>query len=326
MRKVNVSIIIPAYNAETTITRCIKSIQNQTYTNFEVIVINDGSTDKTADIVSQICTTDDRIRLCSQANNGVSCARNVGLSYAAGKYIIFVDSDDYIQNHYLQTYFETAEKENADVVIGGCKRKDLKSSETVEIAPPMIGDITFDIWKQLTENIPVLGYVCSKIIKRNIIENNNIRYSEKMYSQEDLSFNLDVYDRADKIIAIDDTSYIYEYRESNRKPDIVGYINNQIKLLNICYKKHVLTEEMKNSLRFRLENYCFGYLLYSENREQAIKQLHEIEGLDDVLKEIIIKNERDYVCWMLAHSYDLIVKMHFNCRAIIKKVLCRGDQ
>ena len=326
MKKANISIIIPAYNAEKTITRCIKSVQAQLYTDYEVIVIDDGSEDKTADMVAQICSEDDRIHLYSQSNHGVSNARNTALSYAAGKYIMFVDSDDLIQPQYMQTYFDAAERENADIVIGGCERHDLETSEIEEIVPKVIGDITQDVWGQIAIDSSIYGYNWSKIIKRDLIENNNIRFNENMYSQEDLNFNLDVYDKANKIITIADTGYIYEYRKSNRTPDLTGYINNQLKLLNICFKKAALTEEIETKIQKRLESYCFGFLMHSDNRKKDIAKLHQIDGLDEALKSIKINDEKSYVCWMLAHSYDGMVRIHFYCRDRAKRMLGRGNK
>lgn len=101
--KVKVSVIIPAYNAARTLPRCLKSIQAQYEQNWECIVVNDGSTDNTAEIIERYAMLDSRIRVITQANCGVSAARNCGLKHAIGEYVTFVDSDDYVELDYFQS-------------------------------------------------------------------------------------------------------------------------------------------------------------------------------------------------------------------------------
>ena len=97
-----VSIIIPVYNNEQYIEKCIQSVLNQTFENFEVIVINDGSTDKSGEILEKLNREDSRIILIEQKNQGVAVARNRGMNKATGKYITFVDGDDYLKNDYIE--------------------------------------------------------------------------------------------------------------------------------------------------------------------------------------------------------------------------------
>ena len=96
-----ITVIIPVYNSENTIFNTLLSIKNQTYENFEVLIINDGSTDSSLDIIKKICKSDNRFKYFDIANNGVSNARNIGLDNANGKYIIFIDSDDIVEKEYF---------------------------------------------------------------------------------------------------------------------------------------------------------------------------------------------------------------------------------
>ena len=100
-----VSIIIPVYNNEQYIEKCIQSVLNQTFENFEVIVINDGSTDKSGEILEKLNREDSRIILIEQKNQGVAVARNRGMNKATGKYITFVDGDDYLKNNYIEKMY-----------------------------------------------------------------------------------------------------------------------------------------------------------------------------------------------------------------------------
>lgn len=117
-----ISVIMPAYNAEETIFKTTKDILNQTYKDFELIIVNDGSTDHTSEMCERIKEYDNRVILINQENMGLSSARNVGVQNAKGKYITFVDSDDRLEKEYLQFMIEAVEKTGADFVMAGVDR------------------------------------------------------------------------------------------------------------------------------------------------------------------------------------------------------------
>ena len=112
-----VSIIIPAYNAEKTIKKCLNSVCNQTYENIEIIIVNDGSTDNSLDICEEYEKKDDRIIIISKENGGLSDARNKGIDIAKGKYITFIDSDDYVDLEFISIMVSNIEKNNSDISI-----------------------------------------------------------------------------------------------------------------------------------------------------------------------------------------------------------------
>lgn len=100
-----ISVIIPVYNAEKYIERCVKSIQNQTYTHFELILVNDGSTDNSLNLCEILASNDERIVVVNRDNGGASAARNTGLAHIRGNYVIFADSDDYVSPSYLENLY-----------------------------------------------------------------------------------------------------------------------------------------------------------------------------------------------------------------------------
>ena len=110
-----ISIIVPVYNVETYLEECLDSIQNQTYTDFEVLLVNDGSTDGSKAICERYCQTDKRFRLMNQTNQGQSVARNNGVTASTGEFIAFVDSDDIILSNYLETLMQHM-GEDVDIV------------------------------------------------------------------------------------------------------------------------------------------------------------------------------------------------------------------
>ena len=117
--KVKFSIIVPIYNCEMYIYKCIDSILNQTYNNFELILVDDGSTDKSSEICDKYKTKDDRINVIHKENEGVTCARAVGVDISSGDFLVFIDSDDWIEKNYLQTFLNIIVKYNIDIVCCG---------------------------------------------------------------------------------------------------------------------------------------------------------------------------------------------------------------
>lgn len=115
-----ISVIIPVYNAEKTIEKCVYSIIRGEYQNIEVIVVDDGSTDKTARILDKIATEDNRVIVIHQPNGGVAKARNTGLDHAHGEFIAWCDADDYVEPEWLQRQWKTQKKYNADIVVCNC--------------------------------------------------------------------------------------------------------------------------------------------------------------------------------------------------------------
>ena len=137
-----VSVIVPAYNVAPYIKKCLTSIQAQTYKNLEIIVINDGSTDETGEIVKQIADKDIRILYKEQENHGVSYARNLGLEESHGKYIVWVDSDDYIKDNLVECLVRKFKDTGADIVVFG--HQDFKGNMVLNnaVIPPTITDPT----------------------------------------------------------------------------------------------------------------------------------------------------------------------------------------
>lgn len=183
-----ISIVMPAYNVEDYIEESIKSVQNQTYKNWELIVVNDGSIDKTQEIVSSMTQKDTRIVLLSQENGGVSKARNRGLDEAKGDYISFLDGDDLWKQNYLSELL--AAKGKADLVCCGYERfSDYKINTAVHI-PHYNGWILPQIVKKnyLDGNL----HICSLMINKELLIKKNIRFTEGCCIGEDTEFIIKV--------------------------------------------------------------------------------------------------------------------------------------
>lgn len=202
---VEFSIIIPMYNAEKTIRRCLNSIQNQIFTNFEAIIIDDGSKDSSIEICNEYIKVDKRFVLISQTNAGPSIARNRGLDYAKGKYIVFVDSDDWIEKKHLQLLYDSFIKENADVIFMGYHLYvDDKYSKT--IVPNISRSNKYEIAYELL-NKDMFGYTWIKAFsKKTIID---IRFNENVNLFEDEIFICDALNNDVIIKVLDEALYNY---------------------------------------------------------------------------------------------------------------------
>lgn len=205
-----ISVIIPAYNAEKSIIKCLNSLQNNTYKNLEILVINDGSLDKTQEVVES-CMSDERIVLINKENGGVSSARNTGLDVAKGKYITFVDSDDYVSPDYIAHLYEKM-TEDVDLVtcrffyVDGVGNSLENSFEKIE------NDLMLDA-KEIASNYfsylnkGIINFTCGKLYRSSIISGN--RFSTTLKWGEDGSFNVFVFKNCRNICAIRDELYFY---------------------------------------------------------------------------------------------------------------------
>ena len=141
-----VSVVIPVYNSEKYVEKCIQSVMAQTLPDLEIIIINDGSTDESGRILRELTQKDSRIVLLEQANQGVAAARNQGVEKATGKYITFVDGDDYLQEDYIELMYNLAEKETLDMVICGLTYVDEGGKELNRVVPGVYKRLENEEW------------------------------------------------------------------------------------------------------------------------------------------------------------------------------------
>ena len=182
MSKKDISIIIPIYNAEKKLTRCLDSIINQTFSNWKCILVDDGSTDLSGDICKKYVAKDKRFHVIHKENGGVSSARNVGINESSGEYICFIDSDDYVEKDYLASLLS---EEEADIVLCG-----FKSSSDILVLPEQ----NYFKLEELSTKLPVLLHSrlldtpWAKLFKTALIKKNNICFDLKMRLGEDTIF------------------------------------------------------------------------------------------------------------------------------------------
>ena len=198
------SVIVPIYNAEKTLNRCIDSILAQTYENIELILIDDGSRDRSGEIIDQYAATDRRIICIHKSNGGVSSARNAALKIATGHYVTFADADDEVRSEWLSTFLSTID--NRDLAIQGI---DFVGNQiAIRSIGVSSGENNQSLISQLIEK-RFLGYLVSKLFCLNIIRSNHIHFDETIRFREDDVFMLEYAQHINRWAATDKSNYIY---------------------------------------------------------------------------------------------------------------------
>ena len=230
-----VSIILPVYNAQSHLARCVGSICAQTYRNIEIIILNDGSKDQSLPVCEEFRQKDPRILLVDKANSGVSDTRNLGLKLASGKYVEFVDSDDYLDPDFTERLGAAAEENEADFVIapykmvipaGASKPEQVLDKIQDELGvmsvarPPEVREYGFlpaGVYDKDTFALRLMDKPASyfysvlwnKLYRRDILTGNDIQFVSEMRWAEDLVFNLRYIQYAERFVAIDKPGYYY---------------------------------------------------------------------------------------------------------------------
>ena len=204
MNEKKFSIIVPVYNIETVISRCIESILKQTLDGFELILINDGSLDRSGKICDAYQKKDSRVKVIHQKNSGVSNARNSGLKIASGKYIIFIDGDDYIEKEYLERICNS----ECDLVITGRTVRDA-DGEILEYNKSSGNNVVNANTIEDLFNKNILNCCYAKRFTRDIIVKNNIRFNEDLKVIEDTVFVVEYIQHCKNVKMIDNCDYQY---------------------------------------------------------------------------------------------------------------------
>lgn len=199
-----ISVIIPVYNAEKYLKECIDSVLNQTFDDFEVLIINDGSTDESGKICDEYAQKDARVKVFHKENGGVSSARNLGLDNAKGEWITFVDSDDYISEDYFQPILKYCEQDyiivNSHEILGDKKTVYRSFDSQTLVLDDFLNQ--YNLYNDFATP-------WAKFFKKEIILNNKIRFNEKLSRSEDVIFNLEYIIHCKSIGISSKTSYNY---------------------------------------------------------------------------------------------------------------------
>jgi glycosyltransferase involved in cell wall biosynthesis len=208
-----ISIIVPVFNLEESVQKCLDSIVIQTYSNTELILIDDGSTDKSGMICDEYALRDNRIKVIHQKNQGTGHSRNVGLAIAKGIYIAFVDCDDWIEINMLSEMYLWLKNNNADIVVAGHHNVYLDNSikTIITVDEPIILN-QIESTSLILEDKKIFSFPWDKLYKRELFE--GISYPENLVF-EDISTTFKLFYKANKVILLNKAYYYYFQRESS---------------------------------------------------------------------------------------------------------------
>ncbi|WP_179865628.1 glycosyltransferase family 2 protein [Bacillus sp. AFS017336] len=307
-----ISIIVPVYKVEPYIHKCINSLLDQTFTDYELILINDGSPDQCGEICDHYATVDSRIKVIHKENGGQASARNTGLEIAKGDYIGFVDSDDYIDNDMLEVLINNAMKFEAEVVecginiVNGDKIHQIQNNIQVEF-----GDNIFAL-KGLLNN----GYrnsVCNKLYKKEIF--NELRFPNKLYEDGFLAFK--IYYLVKKYVFIGESKYNYVQRNESTMSKQENFTLRNLDGFECDEERyHFIKERVsEQSLLTLSESYFFNRILFFYQKLLNNKEIDPYKKYRNDLKNKIVKNYQDFLVNPNLKKFYLLVmssKLNIN--------------
>lgn len=231
-----ITIVIPVYNVENYLKRCLDSIINQTYSSLEIILVDDGSSDKSPEICDKYARKDTRIRVIHKINEGVSVARNVGIENATGKYLCFVDSDDFLPKHSIESLYKGMLHARVNLSIGAWTRITLKGTYCNRYPEQIVEKSNKYGWMDALDMPEMKGPV-AKLFDANIIKENALRFPEKILVSEDTIFVYQYTSFCDSICIIDQS--VYYYNRLSLNSTTTRYYNQFHKASFMCIKEYI---------------------------------------------------------------------------------------
>ena len=283
-----VSVIIPVYNAEKYLTRCIESVLAQSLTDFELILVDDGSTDNSGDICDSFAKQDKHISVLHKENGGASSARNAGIDIAHGNWICFIDSDDYVRHNYLKMLLLDLKqcKNNQSLVIQGMKQ--ILPSRTKTITPKnnRVFNLLHDANSFFNEiNLFKFCGPCCKLFNRSIIIKNSIRFSTDIICAEDFDFLCLYLVHCQYIYVSTTCNYIYEHHPGSISSEVYSFndeynglkqLSSSLRLLEDVYPCYPLMNQrcdMESYYTYRVLLSCYKKGTSQENRIKELKSI-----------------------------------------------------
>ena len=207
-----VSVVVPVYKVEKYLKRCLDCLLNQTFDDWQAICIDDGSPDKSPAILDEYAARDNRFVVIHKQNAGVSAARNDGIKLATGKFIQFLDADDWVDSGYLEQMVAIAEKYQSDMVVSGFV-SDNKYTKTIVYQKERVGRT---IWEKLRHSFALTdSYVWRYLFHADFIRKNNLEFNTGLIAQEDTLFVLDAIAIANMVVTVPGVNYHYMFNENS---------------------------------------------------------------------------------------------------------------
>lgn len=312
------SVIIPCYNVENYIARTINSVLEQTFNDFEIILVNDGSVDNTGKILDEYLKKDTRIKVIHQKNRGVSEARNTGIREAKGEYIYFLDGDDYVSTSYFEDMSKIILKNNLEIIISPYYiEKNNKKFLLISNIKEKYYNRDFILKNLFTRKI-CKAAIGTSLIKKEIIVKNNIFFNEKLSYSEDYHFIIRIFFKAKNFYYTNKPYFTYVQREGSA-------INSKLNLKRLDTLKALI--DLENNLNIEnknLKNYF--YLFYAINFIGNINVLSKQKDLKKESRNLYLKelnlymkrlNNLKFICNKEYFIYKFLIILYH-----IKPCLC----
>lgn len=295
MENKKVSVVVPIYNVEDYLDKCVESIVNQTYKNLEIILVNDGAKDHSGYLCDQWAKKDDRIKVVHKENGGLSSARNSGIDVATGEYIMFEDSDDWLELELIEKCVDRIVKDNSQLVIFGYKKVDEQGNN--------LGEFTFDnntiskeeIAEQLFHRIVEMsfGYAWNKLYDFNVLKKSGLRNDSSIIDREDLVFNMQMLSYWDKISYLEFAGYNYLQRSTS-----LLHNSNLARLKNIkpfCEKMYDIkfgnSESERKVYNMNILHYLSDCIIKNVLWNGELSKAEKIRWMKDIIKDCPNKEE-----------------------------------
>ncbi|MBP5455845.1 MAG: glycosyltransferase family 2 protein [Paludibacteraceae bacterium] len=287
MYKGKVSIVVPVYKSEKTIHRCVDSILNQTYDNFELLLVDDGSPDKSGRICDEYALADTRVKVFHKENGGVSSARNLGIDNVQGEYLVFVDSDDYVGQDYLSHLLQV---ESSQFVVAGIHRSmdNIHACWEPREGHSLISDDLKNVWSK-ENNLYIYIFPTAKLFLTEIVKQCHIRFDTKIFYSEDFCFVMDYMAkiRSFDLIKVHDYNYIIPREEVNRAEKykmnadqtFVHYEAVESRMQVLDRLSGVELKDMRNNVYCRLFKNFLTYLHGLDNKKSVFLELRRFMKL-----------------------------------------------
>jgi len=288
-----VSIVIPLYNKEKYILETLRSITSQPFTDYEVIIVNDGSTDNSLNVVKSYCLSFPNILIMDIPNGGVSNARNVGLRHAVGDWVMFLDSDDMIEPLFLKTVFRYP-LDSIDIVFSdftmidenGCTIKEINSQITGKKDVLKLSNVFCD----LQYKNGFFGYISNKLIRRELIVKLGLEFDNGIRLAEDLDFYARLYPHIQNVLFVPEKSFFYVINNSNYINDTnIDYPSQITVFLNIkrWFAQIANYQNNRYLIDLKLSQYVYLSLFsVSENSEQIKHRYHMVVSNPEIMESV----------------------------------------
>ncbi len=300
MNDIKLSLIIPVYNSESYLYKCLESAVNQTLQQIEIIIINDGSTDSSVDIIKEFLA-DNRIVFINQKNSGLSCARNVGIKMAKGEFIGFLDSDDRLDSTFAQKMYTYAKETLSDIVMCDYFRVLPKTQHNMLIRKNFKNTIftSSEALHKIILDLSVQNYAWDKIYKRKLFIDNNVFYPEGMY-YEDMPTTFRLFYYANQVGYIDQPLYYYLQRENSITRTFNDkHIEDIIKALYLM-KEFMLSNGIYLKYQKEYKFFCYKNLViftqsiltkYKQDKYSTKEAIKYLSNQINILKNDIVLEE-----------------------------------